>query len=207
MIKKITLNRHSIPVPVPIRTGANLLGWLESTFLKPGHVITKLHIDGNDALDESDLNGLHLESNSKVEVQIDSPVDLALHSLDAVTSLGGVVLRGLKPLAVASWQTIPTSTPEGMQQAVADLQLLVDLGKHSLSLIDQSDPGTHQLLQNLSNLGQLVGLIDAEQDWQEVARILLNKIEPTLMSVCEQVSALQSTLFSNLSAETLQHNL
>ena len=87
MLKKVIVNNKKVPVPVPVRTIDEALRWIEATLVPAGHTITRVALDDRvlgEHDSDGDLGGLPLNAESKLEVQIDSPVDLAIQTLDAM---------------------------------------------------------------------------------------------------------------------------
>src|SRR5262245_45241428 len=108
MLKKVFINSKKVPVPVPVRNLGDALRWVEQTLVPAGHVITRVALDGRILGDaETGAEGVGsmlLAETCKLEIQIDSPADLTVQTLDALRNLASVVLSGLKVLAVDCWQ-------------------------------------------------------------------------------------------------------
>ena len=84
MIKKIIINSKTIPVPVPLRTLAELTDWIQGSLVKPGCSITKLVVDGNELAEERWFDRKMILSDSiRVEFRIESPRELLLQVLEA----------------------------------------------------------------------------------------------------------------------------
>ena len=107
MLRKLYINQKKIPVPVPLRSLGEAIQWIESTLLPNGHTITRVLINeimiDLESVRQSNRQSL-ISDDTRVDVQIDSPLDLATQTLDALRNLGLVVASGLKMLAYECWK-------------------------------------------------------------------------------------------------------
>ncbi len=205
MLKKLILNKRIIPIPVPIRTLEEALTWLSQTLIKADEEMTKIVLDGRDLISEGvsikTFSALYLDETSRLEVQADSPLDLSLQSLDAVRNLALVIERGLKTLAVKSWQTLPTQRLKETEALHQDLSLMRDLCLNATDLIS-GHIDTSVLIYLVERLMKVRDqLISTSQtpDWQQYARILLNKLEVSLPEVANQAETIQSQIYCRIS--------
>lgn len=187
MLKRVLINNKKVPVPVPVRTLDDALRWVEETLVPAGHTITRI------ALDDRVLTGSEpdpavrgdtpLGEESRLEIQIDSPAELTIQTLDAIRNLASIILSALKPLAVECWQARGTLRPSELDAATNDAQLLLDLIDHVAGLVDRHHVEA-AAIQGIAGVlkRSVVGLnmARANSDWKGSAKILLNKVEPLL---------------------------
>lgn len=215
MLKRVTVNGKRVPVPVPVKTLAEALGWIESTLVLPGHSVTRVTIDDR-CLDENDLlsggrDHMQLHEHTRLEVRIDSPVELAVQTLDAIRNLASAVGVSLKPLAVEMWQARPGYRSPEFDGLMQDLQLMLELIEHVSGLVDASVDIAP--LQGISLLLKraLVGaqMAKSNSDWKAAAKILLNRIESQLKELISETETLQLRILSTqgaaLTAGRIQH--
>ena len=197
MLRRVFINSKKVPVPVPIKTLDEALAWVEETLVPPGHSITRISLDDRLLTGREPDTTVHgdtrLEGESRLEVQIDSPIDLAVQTLDAVRNLASVIGAGLKQLAVDCWQARGNLKPTELDATVNDSQLLGDLIDHVSGIVD------HEAVEMAGVLGigallkrTTVGLsmARANSDWKGAARILLNKLEPLLKDLVVEAETL-----------------
>lgn len=197
MLKALELNRRRIPVPVPVRTLAQAISWLEATLLEPDHSITRIEVDG-EALDLNHLPmDLSFSPQSRLIIQADSPVELALQTLDAMRNLSGVLERGLKNVAVACWQTSPREVPLDLPPVVDDIQLLVNLLFHTLDLLAEKIRAEklHALTADMERAAKQLQQAVEQADWKATARILLQQIGEVLVTLTDELATTQKDLF------------
>src|SRR5688572_21512427 len=129
MIKEIVLNGKKVPVPVPIHDLSELLQWISTTLLSGEHVVTRIRLDGAELdLDRVASSKFHQPLGSrKVEIQIDSPIDLTIQTVDALRNLATIIQPGLRPVAVECWGLAPSGSPKELDSIMADVDLLGDL--------------------------------------------------------------------------------
>lgn len=206
MLKRVIINGKRIPVPVPVKILSEALGWIESTLVLPGHSITRVTLNDR-IISENDLgSGMHadakLTENSCLEVRIDSPVELAVQTLEAIRNLAGAVCVSLKPLAVEMWQARPGYRSTEFEGIASDLQLILDLMEHVTGLIDGSvdiSPlqGISILLQRALVAAQMA---KANSDWKNCAKILLNRLELQLKELVNETENFQLRILSSQGA-------
>lgn len=200
MLKRVIVNNKKVPVPVPVKTLADALAWIETTLVPPGHVMTRVALDervlgdGEDDVPMAELAQTPMTPETKLEVQIDSPADLAVQTLDAMRNLAQVIGTGLKPLAVECWTTRGAAKPTELPGCENDLTLVLDLIDHVSGLMEASLTDCAALLGNATLLKKAaigVSMARSNSDWKAVAKILLNKIEPLLKDLVEESESLQ----------------
>lgn len=197
MLKRVFINGKKVPVPVPVRTLGEALAWIEATLVPTGHSLTRIVLDGR-LIDSA--GALHsqvdpdLGANARLEVQIDSPADLTVKTLDAMRNLISVILGGIKALAVNCFQTKPGAKPPGLDEVSSDLELVMDLLAHVGELIDSSHANSAPLMGIQVLLSRTIAglnLARSNSDWKACARLLLNKMEPLFKDFIAETEALQ----------------
>jgi hypothetical protein len=203
MLKRVIINGKRVPVPVPVKTLAEALRWVEETLVPAGHSITRVALDDRQLGDlepgGGDYGAVKLGEQTKLEVRIDSPVDLAVQTLEAIRNLSAAVGVGLKPLAVELWQARPGHRSPELDGITGDLQLMLDLIDHVTGLVDPMhvDISAAQgigLLLRRATLG--AQMAKSNSDWKGAARILLNRIEPQLKELVNESETLQLRILS-----------
>ena len=196
MLKRVYINNKKVPVPVPVRTLGEALDWVEQTLVPAGHQITRVALDDRvigEGVGETDLD-VRLAHESKLEIQIDSPVDLSVQTLDATRNLASVIAGGLKVLAVECWQAKPGMKPAELDAVANDLELVLDLLEHVAGLVDPMHVEA-AALQGISGLlkrdAVALSMAKSNSDWKACARILLNKLEPQLKDLITEAETLQ----------------
>ncbi len=131
MLRFLIVNQKRVPVPVPLRTLADLCTWIDDVLVPVGETVTSALLDEKDILDLWSLSkttaAIDLHSDSRIEIRIESPEDLALQSLDAIHSLAGAILRGIKMLAVHLWQARQNEMQPELFAVRDDLGLICEL--------------------------------------------------------------------------------
>ena len=210
MIKVIYINQKRIPVPVPIQSVGAALEWVGKTLLPDGHVVTRVAL--NDQVfvtegDEADNQNRKLLEQDKLEILIDSPMELASATIEAIRNLTSVVRSGLKPLAVECWQAKPIDQPEELASVVSDQALILELTDHLQVLLNG-----HSI--NLASLGKIekslrdgttsLQMAIQNSDWRAAARLLLNRLDPLFQEVTSEIESIQIRLLTRLNSNEYQ---
>jgi hypothetical protein len=201
MIKEIVLNGKKLPVPVPVREISELLQWISSTLLSQEHVLTRIKVDGAD-IDLDDIAEgtyrLGAKTHPKIEIRIDSPIDLTIQTVDALRNLATIIQPSLKPVAVECWGLAPKNHPKELENIVSDVELLSDLLVNASSTIDAHKIGTPGLDEFVAIVREFTLAINAarsQSDWKACAKILLNRLEPALEKLINTTIVIQNELF------------
>lgn len=193
LLKKVIINGKVIPIPVPISSFGAALEWVQATLVPEGHTITRININDVPMADEDiDLKG-PCSSATKLELQVDSPSELSIQTLDAMLSLSVAILAKMKPLAVQCWQAKPVEKPSELDPVAEDLELVTDLIEHiSGLLLDQNvDPASIQGIETLlRKILVSLGMARSNSDWKAYARQLLNRVEPLLKDLNSETESL-----------------
>lgn len=196
MLKSLILNKRKIPVPIPIQNLEEAVSWVEGALLSKEQAITKIELDGREIEALNNARQVALTGTSRLVVQSDSPLDLALQTVDALRNMLSVIDRGLKPLAVQCWQTAPKDAPEGLSATLADIDLLLDLLDHVLVLLQDYDvkaleARSEEIIQCRKALGTAV----SQSDWKGTARVLLNQLAEKFERLSGELGNVQKNLF------------
>ena len=204
MLKKVFINNKKIPVPVPVRTLFEAVTWVESSLVPPGHTITRVAL--NDKL-VSELYGsgtaeqdILLKDDAKLEIQIDSPMDLVVQALEAMRNLSSVVMGGLKMLAYQCWKAKNGTRNSELEAVSNDVILVLDLIDHVASLVGPMDlevapvQGLGGVLRQIS---ASLSMARANSDLKACAKLLLNRLEPLLKDLIDESETLQLRLYTH----------
>ncbi|SME95605.1 hypothetical protein [Pseudobacteriovorax antillogorgiicola] len=204
MLKTVYLNQKKVPVPIPIKTLYEAIIWIEKHLLRDTQSITRIELDGNliDFLDEpeSKLCAIKLSKSSRLDIQIDSVQEISIQTIDAVRNLCVVMERSLKPLAVKCWQSEgDKEKPTGVSTVEEDLDLILDLISHVEILVRErvSIRNIQLINTQLQHEFEMFRRSVEQQSWKVVAKVLLQKIEPSLGELNHELSMLQNSIFEN----------
>lgn len=200
MLKKVIINQKKVPVPVPILTLGDAVRWVEATLVPQGHTITRVTLNDKVVSGDDLESDVRLTVETKLEIQIDSPVELAVQTLEATRNLSSVIFSGLKALAVECWQAKPQVKPTELPSVSNDLSLILDLIEHIVSLVEPMDIDVAPLQGIKLMLGRVsVGLSMAasSSDWKACARLLLNRLEPLLKDLMAESESIQMRVIAH----------
>ena len=140
MLKKIKVGNKEIPVPVPIQDLSGALSWIEETLIPKNSILTKVFLDGIDMLDAShDVMSLSkLSESSHLEVQIESPWELSIKTLDVIRDLANAIEKRLKSIAVECWEQTSELGLKQVNDTSNDLSLILELVEHINGIMDYS---------------------------------------------------------------------
>ena len=148
--------------------------------------------DGYEA--SENLGDSLMDKESNLVVQIDSPIALAIQTVEAIRNLASVINGGIKHLAVSCWQSKPIDKPEGVEDISDDIELVLELLEHSSVLIDPSTVET-AAINGISTMLKRdlvsIQLAVSNSDWKAAARILLNRLEPIFSDLICETETLQ----------------
>tara|TARA_B100001094_G_C18175882_1_gene797838 strand:- start:7 stop:642 length:636 start_codon:yes stop_codon:yes gene_type:complete len=201
MLKHVFLNRRKIPVPVPISILSEAIDWVEGSLVKAGYSITKLELDGLEIdinnIASSSLNQKPLSIDNKLCLQIDSPLDLAIQSIDALNNLTLIIRRTIRPLMVKIWDTLPQAYPEGLESFLDDLALFMELTDHLIVLLSGQVSTTN--IENssvqLDSTKVLAEMAIGQSDWKGLTKVIIKQLFPQLEDVASELSLLQKCVF------------
>ena len=203
MLKFVIINKKKVPVPVPVKTLKEAVNWVESVLLMKDNTVTKIELEGK-IIDYQLATGgtygnIALSPTSKLEVQIDSPFELAIQTIDVVRNLCTIMKNSLRTIAVNSFKTKPNDTPPDLDVLRNDLALILDLIDHMSLLVNDQNKSSRCLMmaEDISRIKMTLDMVFANSDWKGAATILLNKLEKKLGETIEELTNLQRTLFEH----------
>jgi len=180
MLKRIVVNQKIIPVPVPLKTLAEVCSWVDDTLVAVGQTVTSAVLDGKDVLDYWGLDkvcsSISVHDEMRLELRIESPEDLAFQTLDTIHALAGTVTRGLKALAVHLWQSRQSEIQPELSTVIEDVSLICALMERlqDLAAIVGIDvQALSQILDAVRDINSRLEVVMANGDWREAAQILL----------------------------------
>ena len=186
-------------MPVPLLDLRQLLQWISTTLLLPDHVITRVSLDGNDIELHEEPNRIpatKLLQTSRVEIQVDSPMDLTLQLIDATRNLTTVLLSSLKPMAVSFWgQQTSFKGAAQVDELEQDVQLLIGMIEQMFGLVMQctsSSFGLQELQIAIQDSMTAMQMASASSDARGVSKLLLHRLEPSLLTLIEVCISAQS---------------
>lgn len=206
MLKKLRLKHKDIPVPIPIKTLGEAITWVENLFAKKDTIVTSIVLDGQELVDEIKKNSVrkkHLNQDSDLQIRIESPKDLSLQTLDVVGDLASAVSHRMKCLAVDCWQDGSIKPRTELEEIVSDVNLLLDLIEHMNGILDYS----HAYLAPINGLAHLIRASKhaceenlRAANLQELARILVTRMDPYLREMAKESTTLQMTILTETGA-------
>lgn len=180
MLKRLIINQKTVPVPVPVRNLAEACAWIDEIMVPVGETVTSAILDGKDILElwSSAKAGaaINLHPENRLEIRIESPEDLALQSLDAIHSLAGAILRGIKVLAVNLWQARQNEIQPELNSVKDDLELICELmdRMNDMGIADKIDLDLiRELHARISKISICLDAAMSISDWKGAAQILL----------------------------------
>ena len=206
MLKQMIVNGRTIPIPVPLTTLQDALNWVADHLSNPDQVLTRILLDGDEieleSLESPNIANTSLKASPRLEIQMDSPLDLAIQSLEALTNLSSVVERGMKPVAVECWSLPAGSQSREGENLFDDLDLIGDLLTHFLDLVDERFGDVTAFCETAKDVQKhlvTLRLARSQGDLKGVAKILLNKLEPLIGAMVNQCVRLESELIETKS--------
>lgn len=186
MLKRLIINQRPVPVPVPIKTVGEAIQWIESSMIPDGQSLTSVNLDGKSIIDllhdKSFASKTLLSPDSKFEIRIESPVDLALQGLETAHTLCGAILRNIKFIAVHLWQCPATQPQPELQQLSEDVEIIIDLIDHARGLGFEASADFGPMIDLQAHLKKILLSLSASfarSDWRGCAQILLRDTATT----------------------------
>lgn len=202
MLRSILINKKKIPVPVPFKVLDELIDWVQSYIIKPNETITRIKFDGCDIDfgidDRICVPSLSIKESSSVDIRIDSPDQVCLQALEALTNLCAILERALKPIAVTCWQGGSRDIPNDLSTLIEDLELINQLIDHLFLWLDHSiDREALELLnKKIQQEISLLNIAISRSDWRGVARLLLKGVENSVIQMKQDIFVAQEAIFS-----------
>jgi len=201
---------------VPVRTLAEACAWIDEILVPVGETVTSATLDDKDILEvwSSSKVGaaISLHPESRLEIRIESPEDLALQSLDAIHSLAGAILRGIKTLAVHLWQARQNDIQPELSAVRDDIGLICELMDRmgDMGISDKIDLDVIRELQG--RIHKISICLDASMsigDWKASAQILLRDtstsigLETSLRQLVDESESSHLRLLSARATKTI----
>ncbi len=196
MLKHLFLNRKKIPVPVPVRTLAEALKWVNDFLISDDKAITKIELDG-EIID--DLNfPAKLTGESRLFVQVDSPIDLSIQTIDALRNLVNLMHKDLNKCAVEAWQSKPQNPPTFVSDLTGDLDLILAMINHVTLLMGNACDTSkiRGLSYTLDKVLKGLDIATSQSDWRAFARLLMKELDPNLSILLQELSILQQAIIN-----------
>jgi hypothetical protein len=209
MLKRLMINQKLVPVPVPLRNLAEVCAWVDETLVEVGKTVTSATLDGRNILDMwghlSVCESVGIHPETRLELRVESPEELALQSLDAIHSLCFAILTGIKSLAVHLWQARKNDIQPELSHVINDIELIAGLIDRLRDIgIDQDMDRSKiiVLLEQIQKILNDLGLAKGSGSWKECAQILLRDtpMTPGLERVLREVSIEAKTTHRALAA-------
>jgi hypothetical protein len=180
MLRQLVVNQKKVPVPVPLRTLADVCSWVDEILVPVGETVTSALLDDKDVLDlwSAPKAGaaISLHENSRLDIRIESPEDLALQSLDAIHALAGAILCGIKALAVHLWQARQNEVQPQLFSVCDDVGLICELmdRMNDMGIIPAVDLAAIRALHTrIHKISLCLDAAVSVGDWKAAAQILL----------------------------------
>lgn len=210
LIKEVYVKGKPIPIPVPLKNVDEVLYWIESTLLKDGQVVTKVLLDDKDLLDGTmDLSKIDVHKLSRLEVAIENPKELAIHSLEGMIGFSKGMLQNIQEVAVNCWQMQKHDRYDHLDKLVNDLFLVKELSDHMIELVElnAADSAPVQALTRLIfRVTQDLKAARLNKDWKTCAHSLLNRLEYLLKGMANECENLQFVLMTNQRIKPKQYS-
>jgi hypothetical protein len=180
MLRHLIVNQKRVPIPVPLLTLADVCTWVDDILVPVGETVTSAYLDEKDILDlwasPKATAVISLRADSRLDIRIESSEDLALQSLDAIHSLAGAILRGIKMLAVHLWQARQNEAQPELFAVRDDLGLICELmdRMNDLGLSSAVDlVSIRELHARIYKISLCLDAAVSVGDWKASAQILL----------------------------------
>jgi hypothetical protein len=208
MLKTVLLNKKKVPIPIPIKGLNDLVTWVDGTFVTSGSSITKIVVDGRrfEIGSSHNLGNVTFTPMSVVEVQIDSPLEISIQTVDALRNLACMVHKAMEPLAVECWQVdAQLKLPTNFATFEQDLELLLELTDHLILVLD-GQVYTKNLFDAASKINKLATSIKVARmdgQWRPIAKIMLNQLLPAFDEFSHEISLVEKAIFEEQADRSL----
>ncbi len=201
MLKKIKVGNKIVPVPVPLKTLKQAMKWVEETFMGEESIITKVVLDGAEVEFDKPSVGrtLALTPSTELEVFVESPKDLCIHLLDAVSDLSYGIEKSLRLMAFHIYDGRHEDQHKNMKSMESDIRMTSNLIAHLNGIVDKTQMemgpinGIDCLLKRVMKTFQET---KKNQDWKQTARLMLNRMEPLLKDLVVEAEKVQMYFFT-----------
>lgn len=202
MLRKLILKNREIPIPVPVRTLGDVINWVEDTLLCKDAILTSAVLEDRELINElyrKSIKDIPLGEMSRLQINIDTPKDLSSQSLDVVCDLAYGIASRIRKISFNSWHGIGARSKGDLEELHSDLELLLELVQHINDLLDEG----HAQYASINMLGHNIGSENtkfstmlASENWQELASVLGDSLEPLLKNLAYEGEKVQIKLLT-----------
>ncbi len=204
MLKKIWIREKTLPVLVPIHNLQEAIAWISSVHMEEGSVLTKIRLDGVDLSfgDERIEKGILLSEQSVLSLQIDSPQELSVKTLDVIQNLSAGIQDQIK--TVSEIGKVPRSKKDFFDQILLiaeDIQLTLHMITHVQGLVVYTEAETRPVsgvCEPLVRVRERLLYAHKKTDAKECMILLLHRLVPLLATLQNESKNLQIQIFSAL---------
>ncbi|MFK7872192.1 MAG: hypothetical protein AB8C84_03330 [Oligoflexales bacterium] len=205
MLRQLFIGEMKVPVPVPVHSLNDAMDWIGKTLLDKGSVVTSMELNQHAiALDEEGFPAFGdrervLNEESLLKICVDSPVTLALESLDAIRELAAALQRSTPKVAVVCWQHRIEKPPAEYVDFCEDLNLMVELLEHVHALMDRSHLNLAATCALAGLLVRMIHDLKSKQkngEWKECAKTLVDRLELWLRNLITETENLHIQLMA-----------
>jgi len=203
MLKNLLINGKKVTVPVPLGNLGQALSWIEDTFTQGGRALTRIILNrqemGLEEVASQHLGARELNAEDRLEIQLETAVELTLQVLDAVRNLASMIETCIKQVAVQCWQNGQAASGSELPALIDDLQMILELIDHINELTREHQAEFSDMMGIRYQLGKAfdsLSMAKASGDWKACSRILLNVLEAKVTDLVNEAVRCQSFLFS-----------
>lgn len=195
MLKFVHIKNRRIPVPIPIATLDEALRWISDTFAVDDKLITRVVLDGQAVdLDMGNYSEILLRAESDLFVQVESPTEISVQSMEVIKDFCTVLTGRMKVTAVGLFTHEGLELTPNLSGILEDLAYLTDLRLHVNGIIDayHEDMAPFEAMALVCDrvIKDLNTQIQ-QKNWKSCASILLNRLDPFLKMLHQEVILLQ----------------
>lgn len=198
MLKFVHIKNHRIPIPVPLANLEEALQWVSSTFAVDDKLITRALLDGEVIdLDQGSFEQIILKSESDLFVQVESPTEISVQSLEVIKDFCTVLTGRMKATAVGLYEYEGRELTPNLSGMLEDMAYLTDLRIHVNEIIDayHEDIAPFEAMALVCDrVMRDLNLHIQAKSWKQCASILLNRLDPFLKMLRQEVIFLQGKI-------------
>ncbi len=202
MLKKFTLGKKEIPVPVPVKNMEAAIDWVMATFVKNDEVITKICLNDKEITDlnPDKLRKITLNASSNLYILKENPQEISIQTLDAVRDLAHHIQKDIKFVVLKTWSNPSKEETQEITRIHSDVQLMLGLINQLNGILNRS----HHLLAPINGLKILINKYQKDllativaEDWQRSASVLITRYEDLLKELAVESENLQLIIYAN----------
>jgi hypothetical protein len=198
MLKFVHIKNHRIPIPVPLANLEEALQWVSSTFAVDDKLITRALLDGQVIdLDQGNFEQIILKAESDLFVQVESPTEISVQSLEVIKDFCTVLTGRMKVTAVGLYEYEGREVTSNLSSMLEDMAYLTDLRIHVNEIIDayHEDIAPFEAMALVCDrVMRDLNLHIQAKSWKQCASILLNRLDPFLKMLRQEVVLLQGKI-------------